>query len=486
MRKHVALLGAAGLAIGLLLPAAPASAAPVRYEAENAAISQGLVEANHTGYSGTGFVNNDNVIGSSTQWTVNAATAGTATITIRYSNGSGANRPADIAVNGSVVAAASAFNATTNFDTWASKTLTAPVTAGSNTIRVTATSANGPANLDYLDFEVAAAPPATVYQAENATISQGLVESNWAGYTGTGFVNVDNAVGSYVQWSVVPAAAGSTGLTIRFANGTTANRPMSITVNGTVVSANQAFNATGAWTTWSEVTVNATLTAGTNTVRATSTSATGGPNLDKLTLGTVGGGGAPTAAELLAKVGSCNQISNGRYKTDSDVATATIPVCQKTGAVLWQADMDIDCDGIRTAQCNEDTDCCFLPDTACHASNGSALNAAQLPYVVVPSSSSIWNYANFQIGCGTVVAVIYNNQVLYAVVGDTGPTQIIGEASYATAAALGINPDPSNGGTDSGVTYIVFQGSQRVSPIENQGNAVTLGQTLARTFVNSN
>ena len=114
------------------------------------------------------------------------------------------------------------------------------------------------------------------------------------------------------------------------------------------------------------------------------------------------------------------------------------------------------------------------------------MNAAQLPYVVVPSTSSIWNYTNYQIGCGTVVAVIYNNQVLYAVVGDTGPTQIIGEASYATANSLGINPDPSNGGTDSGVTYIVFQGSQRVSPIENHANAVTLGETLARNFVTNN
>jgi hypothetical protein len=106
--------------------------------------------------------------------------------------------------------------------------------------------------------------------------------------------------------------------------------------------------------------------------------------------------------------------------------------------------------------------------------------------MVVPSPSSIWDYRNFQIGCGTVVAIIFNNQVLYTVMGDTGPSTIIGEASYASANALGINPDPSNGGTDSGVTYIVFQGSQRVSPIENHTNATTLGQSLARSFVSNN
>jgi hypothetical protein len=287
-----------------------------------------------------------------------------------------------------------------------------------------------------------------------------------------------------VEFAVVPQTAGSTTLTFRYANGSTTNRPMSISVNGTVVNSSLAFNGTGNWDTWADASVTATLNSGTNLVRATATTANGGPNLDRLRLG--GGSGPPTAAELLAKVNTCSQISNGKYKTDSDVATATIAVCQKTGAVFWKADMDIDCDGIRTTQCNENTDCCFQPDTFCHSSTNNPLNAAQLPYVVVPSASSIWDYRNFQIGCGTVVAVIFNNQVLYAVVGDTGPTGIIGEASYATANSLGINPDPSNGGTDSGVTYIVFQGSQRVSPIENHNNAVTLGQQLARTFVNNN
>jgi hypothetical protein len=486
-RATLALLGIAGIGLGVLVPAAPASAAPTRYEAESATISQGVVESNHLNFSGTGFVNNDNAAGSYTQWTVNAAAAGSATITIRYSNGTTAGRPADIAVNGTVVAAASAFNSTTNWDTWANKTITAPVNAGANTIRVTATTANGPANLDYLDFDVAAST-FTDYQAENATLNQAAVATNHTGYTGTGFVDYTNATGSYVQWTVSASAAGSVAFTIRYANGTTVNRPMTIAVNGTTVAANQAFNGTGTWDTWADQSFTATFNAGTNTIRATATTSNGGPNVDRLRFGASGGGGggAPTAADLLAKVNSCSQISNGLYKTDEDVSSGTVAVCQKTGAVFWKADMDIDCDGVRTTQCNENTDCCFQADTFCHTSGDSPLNAAQLPYVVVPSPSSTWNYTNYQIGCGTVVAVIYNNQVLYAVVGDTGPTAIIGESSYATANTLGINPDPSNGGTDSGVTYIVFQGSQRVSPIENHNNAVTLGQNLARTFVNNN
>jgi hypothetical protein len=194
---------------------------------------------------------------------------------------------------------------------------------------------------------------------------------------------------------------------------------------------------------------------------------------------------APTAAQLLAKTSGCKQISNGKYKTDEDVSGKTVAVCDANGAVFWKADMDIDCDGQRTTQCNENTDCCFQDDTAFHQSDGKPLNAAKLPYIVVPSSSSIWKYASSGLKGGGSCAVIYNGKVEYAVIGDTGPSQIIGEASYATAKDLGINPDPSNGGTDSGVTYICFKNST-VSPIENHGNAVSKGQSLATTFVNNN
>jgi hypothetical protein len=163
-------------------------------------------------------------------------------------------------------------------------------------------------------------------------------------------------------------------------------------------------------------------------------------------------------------------------------------VCGNTGAAFWKSDMDIDCDGVRVpGVCDENTDCCFQNDTFCHASRGGPLNAATLPYVVVPSTSSIWNYTNYHIGCGSVVAVIYNGKVTYAVVGDTGPNKIIGEGSYALAASLGIDRNPSTGGTDSGVTFIVFTGAGTVvSPIQDHGGATNLGEQVARQFINRN
>ncbi|MFJ1901711.1 glycoside hydrolase family 75 protein [Streptomyces sp. NPDC088115] len=194
--------------------------------------------------------------------------------------------------------------------------------------------------------------------------------------------------------------------------------------------------------------------------------------------------GSVSAADLLAKVSSCSQISNGKYRTDEETS-ATVPVCGANGAVFWKADMDIDCDGQVTTACNEDTDPWFQDDTAFHTSGDKPLSAEKLPYVVVPSSSSIWNYSSAGIKGGGVVAVIYGGKVEYAVVGDTGPDKIIGEASYATAKALGIDPDPETGGAESGVTYILFKNS-KVSPIESHGAAVTAGDALAKEFLQNN
>lgn len=129
--------------------------------------------------------------------------------------------------------------------------------------------------------------PSSEYQAENAALSQAFVDTKHAGYTGTGFVDYVNTTGGYVEFTVTAAAAGTTTLTFRYANGTTASRPLAVAVNGTTV-ATPGFATTGAWTNWQTQAVPVTLTAGTNTVRATATTATGGPNLDKLTVGTGG------------------------------------------------------------------------------------------------------------------------------------------------------------------------------------------------------
>ncbi|MFF9016780.1 cellulase family glycosylhydrolase [Streptomyces sp. NPDC014870] len=165
-RLRLRSLGAAGTAaaallIGLATAPPAAVAAPVTHEAESATVSQGVVESNHTGFTGTGFVNYDNVAGSSVQWNVNAAQAGSATVTFRYANGTTTNRPMDVAVNGTVAAAGTSFAGTGAWTTWATRTVTVNLRAGANTVRATATTANGGPNVDHIKVDTATTPPVT-------------------------------------------------------------------------------------------------------------------------------------------------------------------------------------------------------------------------------------------------------------------------------------------------------------------------------------
>ncbi|MFE9682214.1 glycoside hydrolase family 75 protein [Streptomyces sp. NPDC006285] len=187
------------------------------------------------------------------------------------------------------------------------------------------------------------------------------------------------------------------------------------------------------------------------------------------------------AAELLAAVRDCAPVSSAPYRTD-DGEPADIDVCGTRDAVFWHADMDIDCDGRPGRHCNEHTDPLFGDATAYQQSDGRQLSAERLPYVVVPAPSHRWNYHEHDVRRGTVAAVVHGDRVRYAVVGDVGPDDIIGEASYALARDLGIRPDPRGGGVPSGVTYILFKGSA-AAPIESRRAAVTQGERLAREFV---
>ncbi|MEU9190178.1 glycoside hydrolase family 75 protein [Streptomyces sp. NPDC048484] len=197
--------------------------------------------------------------------------------------------------------------------------------------------------------------------------------------------------------------------------------------------------------------------------------------------GNIRGAGGVGAAELLAAVHDCAPVSRDRFRSD-DGGPADIDICGKRDAVFWKADMDIDCDGRPGRHCNERTDPLFSDTTAYQQSDGRQLSAERLPYVVVPAPSHRWNHREHDVRRGTVAAVIHGDRVRYAVVGDVGPDDIIGEASYALARDLGIHPDPRGGGAASGVTYILFKGSG-AAPIESRRAAAAQGERLAREFV---
>jgi len=174
----------------------------------------------------------------------------------------------------------------------------------------------------------------------------------------------------------------------------------------------------------------------------------------------------PTAAELIAKLKGCRPTSSARFANDAG-GKRSVPICGGLpGVVSWKADMDVDCDGRVTPNCNKKKDPSFQPSTALEP-GGKPLDAETTRYVVVPRPSKQFDYRKLGIKLGSVVAVVYNGKVTFAVLGDVGPRGIIGEASYATAKALGIDPNPRSGGVDSGVTYIVFKGTKVADPTSN-------------------
>ncbi len=118
------------------------------FEAESGTLSSGgTFDNNHTGFTGTGFANTANAVGAYAEIPVTADTAGTKTLSFRYSDGTTAARPATISVNGASQGTLN-FPTTADWDTWTTATISVPLKAGANTIRVTATTSGGDANID--------------------------------------------------------------------------------------------------------------------------------------------------------------------------------------------------------------------------------------------------------------------------------------------------------------------------------------------------
>ncbi|WP_043628451.1 CBM35 domain-containing protein [Nonomuraea candida] len=203
LRRPRAALLSAGVALTVattgVVISAEASAAATRYEAETApATCDGVIESNHAGFSGSGFCNGDNAAGAAAQFTVTAAAAGEATISIRYANGATAGRPADVLVNGAVAHAASAFDPTGAWTTWVTRTLTVSLNAGDNIIRLSPTAADGLPNVDYLEADAGAQNP-TGRQMED--LNRGLI-------------SVRSGSGNLVSWRLLGTESMSTGFNL--------------------------------------------------------------------------------------------------------------------------------------------------------------------------------------------------------------------------------------------------------------------------------
>jgi hypothetical protein len=96
-------------------------------------------------------------------------------------------------------------------------------------------------------------------------------------------------------------------------------------------------------------------------------------------------------------------------------------------------------------------------DTSLHL-NGKALNADLDKYIVVPPAI-IQGVDGIVLGCQAFCTNLTNGRSSEGVVGDVGPHRKLGEVSNAMAAALGLNPSPTSGGTSAHIiSYSIHPG----------------------------
>ena len=185
-------------------------------------------------------------------------------------------------MNGTVLVPRLSFAPTGSWAIWKS-TETAPLTlaAGTNRVKLISIGSNGP-NIDALTLNNAGVPPARpVFEAEQATLSGAVVSRNHPGYSGTGFADVINASGDYIEWTVQGRGNFDQTIYIRYANGSTSARTMRLTISGSNEQRMIEFAPTGSWSNWQTTFAEVTLLEGPVRVRLTAVGSSG-PNIDWL------------------------------------------------------------------------------------------------------------------------------------------------------------------------------------------------------------
>ncbi len=110
------------------------------------------------------------------------------------------------------------------------------------------------------------------------------------------------------------------------------------------------------------------------------------------------------------------------------------------------------------------------------------VDASKIPFVVLPGGMA--RQLGARPGDFVIVFNRRNNKSSYAIFGDVGPFDRIGEGSIALAENIGVRSDPRNGGARGGIFYLVFPGSGNRQPrtLEEIGGE---GERLLQSWENS-
>lgn len=155
--------------------------------------------------------------------------------------------------------------------------------------------------------------------------NSGVIDTKHTGYTGTGFVDTENAIGAAILWSITAASAKTYTAQIRFGNGGAGARRATLVVNDAQIKTLD-FPTNSNWAQWQTVNIDVPLKTGTNSIKLVAEIADGLANIDNIRL--TGNGITPAACPTTTTptTQDCNSITNqpilrvaadgsGQYKT---------------------------------------------------------------------------------------------------------------------------------------------------------------------------
>jgi hypothetical protein len=122
-----------------------------------------------------------------------------------------------------------------------------------------------------------------IFEAEDAYISAGFVDTKHPGYTGDGFVDTENMLDVFVEWTINSLKNVTDPLGFRYALGKDENRLMQVVLNDVLIDTID-FDRSGEFTDYIYKYTVGTIVEGTNSIKLVSINTEGAPNLDHLTL----------------------------------------------------------------------------------------------------------------------------------------------------------------------------------------------------------
>ncbi len=180
-----------------------------------------------------------------------------------------------------------------------------------------------------------------VIQAEAGTYaSTTKVESEYAGYTGSGYINTANAVGAYLEIEFSVKNGGADTIFIFYGMSKTDDRSANVLLNNVKIIDSLAFPSTGAYTTWKAVSFVADLAKGTNKIRLVARSANGLTNIDRFEISDEQGVMQYQLTTNISGKGTITRDPNSLYYDAGTVVTLTaVPDAASASIFLgWTGD----------------------------------------------------------------------------------------------------------------------------------------------------